>query len=138
LLSISSIFFAFSPIASFQYNSFFIAIPGHSWYIAFYQNQRKEIEIMYSILLVVEMPALHDSAKPNFREEDRYRTTISNLLELRKRSTNIETLGENVLLISIDNTLEPLSEVIRNLSEIPYRYTIFDEELKWHEVARKV
>jgi len=87
---------------------------------------------MHSILLVVEKPASKDPEKRNAVEEDRYHNAIANLLKLTSKNTNIEALGDNVLLISIDSILEPLSEVIRNLSEVPYKYTIFDEDLKWH------
>jgi len=85
---------------------------------------------MHSILLVVEKPALKE--KRNFHEDSRYSDAVSKILELTKQNTSIEVLGENVLLIPIDNTLEPLSEVVRNLGQVPYKYIIFDEDLKWH------
>jgi hypothetical protein len=91
---------------------------------------------MYSILLVVEKPPLKE--KRNFHEDSRYNDAVTRILQLASKNTSIEVLGENVLLIPIDNALEPLSGVIRNLGDVRYKYTIFSEELKWHEVAKKV
>jgi len=93
---------------------------------------------MHSILLVVEKPDSKGPEKRNHQKADRYETAVKALQGLISKNKNIEPLGENVLLISIDNVLEPLAEAIHNLFEVPYKYTIFDEELKWNEGAKKV
>jgi len=92
---------------------------------------------MHSILLVVESPPSKIPGERDHSKADRYDSAVKALQEPISKNTNIEVLGENVLLISIDSTLEPLSEVIRNLSEVPYKYTIFDEKPKWNVEAKK-
>lgn len=84
---------------------------------------------MSSILLVVEKPKEKSAVK-----EDNYHNAIEKIQQVASTNTNIQPLGDNVLLISIDKTLEPLSEVIRSLSDVPYKYIIFHEELEWHPV----
>jgi hypothetical protein len=89
---------------------------------------------MHSILLVAERPPSKSPEKRDHAKSDSYETFVKALQDSISKNTNIEALAENVLLISIDSTLEPLSEVIRNLSDVPYKYTIFDEKLEWHAV----
>lgn len=95
---------------------------------------------MHSILLVLEQPASHYSPNPNMREEDRYRTVVTKMIELSKKNTNIQLLGDNVLLISINKASEPLLEVFGILSNahyVSYKYTIFDEDLSWYESTKE-
>ncbi|MGA2516733.1 MAG: hypothetical protein ABSG44_09295 [Thermodesulfobacteriota bacterium] len=97
---------------------------------------------MHSILLVVERPA-SASKDPSKRtpaelaEVEHYGNTVIKLRELKNKNKDIQALTENVLLIPIDDTLEPLAEAIHNLTGVSYRYTIFDEVPKWNVVAKK-
>lgn len=90
---------------------------------------------MHSILLVIKQPDSHFSPKPNMQEEISYREIVTKITELSKSNTNIQLLGDNVLLISIDSTLGPLSQVVSTLGTFPYEYTILSEDLSWHAVV---
>lgn len=91
---------------------------------------------MHSILLVVEKPIQKE--KNNFYEENRYTDAVNTILQLARENTKIEVLGENVLLIPIDDTLRLLGEVVHTLAQVPYKYTILNEDVKWLEESRKV
>jgi len=92
------------------------------------------------ILLAVEMPPLGD--KPEQRKiynDLSYSRSVAYLRELSSKDTSVQLLGDNVLLFLKSATLDKFSEVCRNLSEVPYKYTdVSSEELRWTEVARKV
>ncbi len=47
------------------------------------------------------------------------------------------SLGENVLLISLNHSLKALAEIIPILLGLSYKYIIFHEGLEWHEVTSK-
>ena len=84
---------------------------------------------MYSILLVVEKPnkesAFHKSPYDNWR---------SMITNLRNKHIDIEVFAENVILLPLNQNLTPLGEILEALHGLTYKYSIFDEEIKWCEV----
>lgn len=88
----------------------------------------------HSILLVVPKPDDND-----YKAIERWEGCAANLKIQANKNKDIQILGENVVLISLQNRLEPLSEVLhKDILGLPYKYTIFDEEIQWHEVSKKV
>jgi hypothetical protein len=88
--------------------------------------------IMYSIFLVVEKPK-----EPSLLQF--YGNTVGHLLELSKQNTGIQALGENVALFQLEDSLNALSAIIHKMDDrISYKYTIFDQEIEWHEGPKKV
>lgn len=86
----------------------------------------------HSILLAV--------SKPDKKDEWNHKLWLSlttKLLELSNKQTDFELLGENVLLIRLNNNLNSLVEILSEMGTLGYRYVIFDEEIQWHEVANK-
>jgi hypothetical protein len=85
-----------------------------------------------SILLVVER---HEGDGPRAREY--WEGCAKNLSAIASKDKDIQVLGENVVLISLARSLEPLSEVLRGLLSMSYRYAVLDDEdIEWHEVTR--
>ena len=82
----------------------------------------------YSILLVVEKPDLMIPATE--RKWNDWKDEIKNI---SKRCKNLTVLGENVLLLSIQNSLTALKESLNHLDSMNYKYAIFDTEIQWHE-----
>jgi hypothetical protein len=72
-----------------------------------------------------------------YADNQRWDGCITNLAALAGKDKNIQLLGANVLLIQLDHDLNGIAVVIREILELPYRYTILNEELKWIEVANK-
>lgn len=85
-----------------------------------------------SVLLVVGKPAEND-----YPREQTYRSVVVDLEAVAGKGTGVQLLGENVLLISLDNNLNGLSAVVSELRGLPYRYTISNEDMKWIEVPKK-
>lgn len=87
----------------------------------------------HSILLVVPKPNTG-----NYKDEQKWAVCIKNLPNLTTRNKDIEVLGENVLLLPLDQNLDAVSEIVPQLVGLPYKYIIFDEQIEWHEVSKKV
>ncbi len=78
--------------------------------------------------------------KPNtdiYQNEQKWRGATANLSALASKNTDIQLLGENVLLISLENNLNGLAEVTREILGLGYKYLILSEETKWIEVPSK-
>jgi hypothetical protein len=84
----------------------------------------------YSILLVVKKPSLDNTGSEN--QWIGYRRNLEGLAGNNKA---IEILGENILLLPLDQDLSVLSKIHGALMGLPYKYTIFDEDIRWVEVA---
>lgn len=94
---------------------------------------------MHILLLVIKIPTQTPDGKFDGLEADRYRTAINNFSVLSSKNKDFELLAENVLQLQLNHALELLSVVIHNLTGLSYNYTILNiEEMKWHEVPKKV
>ena len=87
----------------------------------------------HSILLVVPKPKTND-----YKDEEKWKGCINGLINLTTQNKDIEMLSENVLLLPLDHSLDAVSPILPLLLGLPYRYIIFDEEIEWHEVPKKV
>jgi hypothetical protein len=92
-----------------------------------------EVRIMsHSILFVVSKPGTSD-----YRLEETWHGCVSSLSDLANKKTGVELLAENILLIPLHGTLEILSQAVHAAKEFQYKYAIFDEDIRWYEVAKK-
>jgi hypothetical protein len=90
--------------------------------------------MVHLILLVVSKPDSGD-----YKDEQRWKGCATNLKDRASKNKDIQMLGENVVLISLQNGLDLLSEVcLKDILDLPYTYTVFDEEIEWHEASKKV
>lgn len=88
---------------------------------------------MIKVILVVEKTAVASS-----QSQQLWKACTENLLNLADKNRNIQLLGENVLLISLDKTLDDLSKVISGLPGLGYKYLILNEDVEWIVVKGKV
>ena len=88
---------------------------------------------MHHILLVVPKSDTND-----YEYQRRWEGCTANLKNIASKSKEIQMLGENVALLSLQNTLDVLAEVVRNILGLSYKYLILDEEIEWHEVSKQV
>lgn len=94
------------------------------------QDMKGEKVMTYSILLVVEKPDMENS-----RNEQLWHECMNKLENIAKQNIDIEILGENVLLLSLNNTLQGVADVLPRILGLKYKYTVLDQEIQWHEVA---
>lgn len=87
---------------------------------------------MALIIFAVEKPKAD-----TVENERRWRGCTANLSALANKNTDIQLLGENVLLISLDNNLNGLAKVIEEILGLGYKYQVLSEDIKWIEVASK-
>jgi len=87
---------------------------------------------MSQIIFAVEKPKID-----SHQNEQRWRGCSANLAALAAKNTDIQLLGENVLLISIDNNLNGLAKIIEEILGLGYKYHILSEDIKWTEVPSK-
>ena len=85
----------------------------------------------HSILLVAERPDL--SIPENVTKWEECRKKIANI---SKRYTNLKVLGENVLLLTLQNSLTSLRDSVNCLEGMDYKYALFDTDILWHEVTK--
>ncbi|MDL2121949.1 MAG: hypothetical protein LWX51_02450 [Deltaproteobacteria bacterium] len=85
----------------------------------------------YSILLVVERPDLQ--IPENEKKWDDCRNKIINI---STKYTNLQALGENVLLLTMQNSLKNIRDAVNCLDGMDYKYALFDTEILWHEVSK--
>jgi len=85
---------------------------------------------MTTIIFAVEKP----NTDASYDNEQKWKQVVTNLSILTSRNKDIQLLGENVLLISLDKTLDDLSKVIPQICGLPYKYLISTEEMKWTKV----
>lgn len=83
----------------------------------------------YSILLVVEKPDL--SIRKN---KAKWNKGIGNVEKISKKDTDLKALGANVLLLTLQTSLDPLWGVVNRLGGLGYKYALFDRNLEWTEV----
>lgn len=84
---------------------------------------------MTTILLTVVK-----SSDDTVAAERQWESCTAYLAERARKNKDIQLLGENVLLISLDEGLSCLSGLIPELLGHGYRYTILNEDTKWIEV----
>jgi len=89
----------------------------------------------HSILLIVSKP---DKTKQ--LEHQSWEDLPTTLSELATKNKGIEILGQNVLLIRIEETLDVLVKAVSEFHKfhLGYNYLIFDEEMKVSEVVSKL
>ena len=85
----------------------------------------------YQLLLVVEKPDLQ--IPENETKWDDCRKKIANI---SNRYTNLTVLGENVLLLTLNNSLTNVKDALNRLDGMDYKYALFDTEIQWHEVIK--
>ena len=90
---------------------------------------------MKAILLVVDMPPIPRTPDDrSFDKEYPYSRCIGYLAGLSMQNTNVQLLGQNVVLIRTDNIENTFAEAIyKRLYGVPYKYLVFEEEPKWRE-----
>lgn len=72
--------------------------------------------------------------KPNmdiYENERRWSGCLANLSMIAEKNTDIQLLGESVLLILLDNNLNGLADVVSKIFGLGYKYTILNEETMW-------
>lgn len=87
---------------------------------------------MTQVIFAVEKPKAD-----TVENERRWRGCTTNLLAQANKNTDIQILGENVLLISLDKDLYGLAKVIEEILGLGYRYQVLNEDIKWTEVPNK-
>ena len=87
---------------------------------------------MTQIILAVEKPNTD-----NYQNEQRWRGCSANLSMLAAKNTDIQLLGENVLLISLENNLDGLAKIIPEMLGLGYKYLILNEAINWTAVPSK-
>lgn len=88
---------------------------------------------MHHVLLVVEKPTSNSD-----NNEQRWRGCVANLKDTASKNKEIQLLGENVVLISLQNNLNAVSEIVHEkILGLSYKYLILDEEIEWHVVSKK-
>jgi len=80
----------------------------------------------HSILLVVPRPEKKDGWV-----RQQWESLPSTFAKLANKYTTLEVIGEHVLMIQLNATLEPLVQILSEIGELDYRYAIFDEEIQW-------
>lgn len=102
-------------------------------------NPVQKEKIMHSILLVVKRPAVEPSGKINAYVLDAYHSAVRDMAKFYNTNKGIEALGENVLLIPINDALGKFVDVFGCLGGCAYKYTILhNEDMIWHEVNKGV
>ena len=91
---------------------------------------------MPSILLVVERPATTALGQRDHNKHDTYDNAVKGIRESAGTSKSRQALAENVLLISIDETLDNLAEAVRLIYPASYRYAILPEDIRWQKVDK--
>lgn len=87
---------------------------------------------MTQLIFAVEKPK-NDS----HQNDQRWRGCSANLSVLANKNKDIQQLGENVLLISLDNNLDGIAKVIDEILGLGYKYTILNEDTKWIAVPSR-
>jgi len=85
----------------------------------------------YQLLLVVERP---DLSYPELSKK--WDDCVKNIKKTSIQYTNLVTLSENVLLLTIDTTLTSVADALSHLDGLDYKYALFDTEIQWHEVLK--
>ena len=90
--------------------------------------------MIYSILLIFEKPNLN---KPD--TATKWKETLRKVSDLTTNTnTDFQTLAENVFLLSLNKTLNILSDLLILLAGHSYKYSIFDQEIEWHEEPKGI
>lgn len=89
----------------------------------------------HSILLIVPKPDKH-----NVQANQLWEYLPHKFAELTNTNKDLQVIGEGVLLIPIDKTLNSLSLILSEITKtkLSYNYLILPEETKIHEVVEKV
>ena len=87
----------------------------------------------HSILLVFEKPKVYDR-----KIDEKWKDCIKHLSELANSNKEIQWISEGVLLLPLIHTLNTLSEVLLVLRGQSYKYSIFSEEIEWHEGSMEI
>ena len=80
----------------------------------------------HSILLVVEKPKVYDR-----NTDEKWKACIKHLSDQANKNEELQLISENFLLLSLNHTLNTLSEVLWEIQGQSYRYSIFCEDVQW-------
>lgn len=83
----------------------------------------------YQLLLIVEKPDINISAN-----EYRWGKFLKSVRSASTQGKGLQTLSENVLLLTLHSNLSKIGDVLSCLNGLTYRYALFDSEIVWHEV----
>ena len=85
---------------------------------------------MAQIIFVVEKPDFD-----TLNNEQLWNGCTSSLSHLTKQNKDIQLLGENVLLISLDKDLSGLVKVVHATNGLRYKYQVLNEDLVFRKVT---
>jgi len=83
-----------------------------------------------SILLVVKKPDAHEQ-----QARQKYDHIVEVLAGISRRNKDIRLLAENTMLLPLNAGLQDVVAVVNAFGGLSYTYTIFHEDIEWHEVA---
>ena len=86
----------------------------------------------YSILLAFEKP---DLSSPE--NEGKWEKFLRILEGISKQNKGCLLLGENVLLLSLNENLQGISDAVHYSSDLSYSYTILTEPIEWHRTSKE-
>jgi hypothetical protein len=84
---------------------------------------------VYQLLLVVEKPD-----EDNSGNEYKWGKFLQSIRSASTQGKDLQTLSENVLLLTLHSNLSKIGDVLVCLNGLNYRYALFDTEIRWHEV----
>jgi len=89
---------------------------------------------MAQIILVVVKPDVTEQ-----QNKQLWKSYTDGILSLTSKNKDIQLLGENVLLISLENNLDAVSKAILLIGkDLQYKYQVLNEALDFCEVANRV
>ena len=84
-----------------------------------------------SILLVFDKP---NPADPRMQQQ--WHGLTANMKNLANSNKDVQILGENCLMLPIDQGLDIFHDVIHDSLDVSYKYAILPEGLEWHAVNK--
>ena len=96
--------------------------------------QEKEEKIIKapSVLLVFDAPDVVVATK-NKLDRESWQDAVKKLAEKAKYNTAIRRLGENVLLLPLNDGLQGVVDVVQTLGTLKYKYAILSEDIEWRD-----
>lgn len=85
-----------------------------------------------AILLSVVKPDLNDH-----NNEVRWRNCTAKFEELASKNKDVQLLGENVVQLTLNHTLDMLLLALNDVGILGYKYLVLNEDTKWIEVPSK-
>ena len=85
----------------------------------------------HSILFVVSKPT-----ESKYEYEDTWQKCVYALSDFASNNTNYKLIAENCLLLPLNESLNPLADLVNKCTCFGYKYAILTEELEWYELAK--